>query len=126
MAKQETVSNVEFIDDGSEWDTIAEESGEAIKFEKVGDSFTGTFEGVNHVVPKDPAKEEFDQLLFRAADGRLHSTNAGYKLLETFTGEGAPAKGSRVRITLMGEVPITGQPSPMKDFRVEVARNTAN
>lgn len=124
MAKTDT--NVDFIGSEDEWETVAEESGEKMKFETVGDEFIGTYEGLTHIVPKKEGtteEDEFDQLLFRDGNGKLYALNAGYKLLEAFTGEAAPEKGSRVKLTYVGNVD-TGQPSPMKDFRVQVARNT--
>lgn len=127
MAKSETESNVDFIGTEDEWETVAEESGEKMKFETVGDEFIGTYEGLTHIVPKKEGtteEDEFDQLLFRDGNGKLYALNAGYKLLEAFTGENAPATGSRVKLTYVGNVD-TGQPSPMKDFRVQVARNAS-
>lgn len=116
-----TDSNVSMIPEDAEWETIAEESGEKLKFDTVGQKFIGTYEGISHITPKDTEKEEFDQLLFRDPSGKLCALNAGYKLLETFSGEGAPAKGTLVRLTYVGDVQ-TGQPSPMKDFRVDISK----
>lgn len=106
---------------GEEWETVAEESGEPIRFE-IGESFVGTFSGIRHIVPPnstDP-KDEFDQLTFRDEEGNVRTINAGYKLLETFA---QVEKGKKVRITRTPDVPMTDPgKNDMKDFRVEVAK----
>lgn len=119
MAKSEA-PNVDTTTE-EEWETVAEESGEPIKFE-IGESFVGTFVGIRHIVPPnstDP-KDEFDQLTFKDSEGNVRTINGGYKLLETFN---QVEEGKRVRITRTPDVPM-GDPgkNDMKDYRVEVAK----
>lgn len=122
MANSDTA--IEEIGSDAEWETIVEESGEKIVFSKPGDSFTGVYAGTVTISPKGEDKdgkqrEAFDQQLFRDKAGKLYATNGGYKIRE---GLADVPEGSIVRITFVGTVPIVGQPSPMNDFRIEVAR----
>jgi hypothetical protein len=113
--------NVTTVSD-EEWETVAEESGSPIRFENVGDIFVGVFNGIRHIVPPKATKpeDEFDQLLFRDAEGNGRTINAGYKLLEAF---GNIEVEKKVRITRVPDVPMNDPgKNDMKDYRVEVAR----
>lgn len=106
------------IGEGGEWETVVEESGKNIEFSEVGSQFIGTYIGTAHIVPPNGG-DEFDQQRFRDGAGTLYSVNGGFKLRE---GLKDVPEGATVRITYMGEVD-TGQPSPMRDYRVEVRKN---
>jgi hypothetical protein len=103
------------------WTVVEEESPAQVVFDKPGDSFTATFQGME-IIPVDsevPDGETFTQLRFRREDGYF-GINAGYKLLKAF---GKIAAGSLVRITYVKDVDTSGgKLNPMKDFRVEVSQ----
>lgn len=105
------------VDDVDEWETVIEDSGVPIEFQKFGDQFIGRFEGERTITPPDGTKESFTQQMFRD-DGVLYVMSGGYKLRAAFKDI---AIGTRVRITYVRDVQ-TGQPSPMRDFRVEAAK----
>jgi hypothetical protein len=108
------------------WETVSDESGTLVNWEHPGESFVGTFIGTRHIVPPDANSDddEFDQQMFRAnpdatGDGEvLFAINGGYKIREALKPE---HEGRLIRITYVKDVD-TGQPSPMKDFKVEVKR----
>lgn len=110
--------------DEQQWQTIGEESGILIKWETPGETFCGVFEGTRHIVPPDSesADDEFDQQLFRSnEDGSgagdiLYALNGGYKVREALTDEYV---GYLTLLTYVKDIP-TGQPSPMKDVKVQV------
>lgn len=115
--KAETQTNIDFLDDNEEWETVVTESGLKLAFSNVGESFVGTYVGTQTIHnPKDDT--DFDQQQFRDPEGTLYAINGGFKLRE---GLKDVAPGAIVRITYMGEID-TGSPSPMKDFRVESRR----
>lgn len=109
-----------------DWETIGEESGQLITWEKPGDQFTGIFIGERHIVPPDAesADDEFDQQLFRSNEtgtGKgdvLYALNGGYKVREALTEQ---YEGYLVRLTYTKDID-TGRPSPMKDIKVEARR----
>lgn len=101
-----------------EWETVARESGTRIVFDTVGDVFVGTFLGSEHVVP-DKGGEEFDMFNFKGPDGELYSINHSYKLVRAMS---QVQEGQMCRITLCRLIDVKGQPSPMKDFRVDVRK----
>lgn len=119
MAKDTATEDpVTFLPDDSEWETVVEESGEKYVWENVGQQFIGTYREQRTISAE--GYEPFDQQVFDV-DGKVVTMNGGYKLREAFADI---PKGSLVRITYVGDID-TGQPSPMKDFRVEVARRGA-
>jgi hypothetical protein len=109
-----------------DWETIGEESGTLVKFENPGDQFTGVYVGTRHIVPpeSESADDEFDQQLFRAnedgtgAGDELYAFNGGYKVREALKPEHA---GLLTRLTYVKDIQ-TGQPSPMKDIKIQVRR----
>jgi hypothetical protein len=112
--------------DNDGWETIGEESGQLIVWEKPGDVFTGIYVGERHIIPPDADSpdDEFDQQLFRSNDDGtgpgevLYALNGGYKVRQALTEQ---YEGYLVRLTYTKDVQ-TGQPSPMKDIKVEARR----
>ncbi len=99
------------------WDTKVAELGDQIVFENPGeDVFIGQYVGSRIVNQEDG--NNFTVLQFIGIDGKPYQTNAGWKLEDGFMDIEA---GSIVRMTYVKDVD-TGSPSPMKDFRIEVAR----
>jgi hypothetical protein len=132
MAKQEN----DTPETEEEWATHTEETPDQIVFDTVGDYFIGTFTGTNEVTGENKKTGEavnFTQLLFRGEvaggkegpsehlGGGPYVTNAGYQLRTAFE---KIKPGTRVRITFVKTVNV-GQPSPMKDFRIDVPRSLA-
>jgi hypothetical protein len=107
-----------------EWETVHEEAADQIVFDKVGDTYVGEYLGseVISFTDRDGEDQSFTQLKFRDNEG-LKGINAGYELRKAF--DGIPA-GSIVRVQYVKNVPITGQASPMKSFRVDTAKSRAN
>ena|ERR1700722_18428495 len=108
------------------WETVVAPSGTKVIMDTVGDTFTGWFTGIQHIVPEDGTKDEFDQIGFtgQTLNGQPvppepYAFPASYKLFRGF--RDIPL-GSLCRLTLKALVPINGQPSPMKDIQVDVAR----
>lgn len=111
-----------------EWETAVPESGTPIKFNKVGDTFTGRYLGSSVIAFDDNGTPKtFNQHQFVNEDsGEVFTLNGGYKLDLGFLGDtekqvaGIPV-GKVVRITHTGTVD-TGQPAPMKDYKIEVKK----
>lgn len=103
------------------WETVVEESGEPVVFETVGDKFIGMYTGKRHVETEDG---KFVILTFKGPGGRAYQTNAGWKLESAFD-EDLIMRGDIVCVTYVKDVD-TGQPSPMKDFRVQRAIRPAS
>lgn len=124
MASQENNQDMN-PDEG--WETIGEESPILVKWEKPGEVFTGVFQGTRHIVPPDSEDEddEFDQQLFRSnatgtgAGDILYAINGGYKVREALTDDYI---GWLTRLSYIKDVPLAGQPSPMKDVKVQAKR----
>jgi len=117
----ESAENVKEVGSDQEWETVASESGKPIAF-SVGESFVGTFLGIDHIVPPNSSSpdDEFDQAKFSDADGLTRTINLGYKLKE---GLEKASVGKLVRITRMDDVPSNDpKKNDMKDYRVEVAK----
>ena len=112
--------------DAQQWETVVAPSGTKVIMDTVGDEFTGWFTGIQHIVPEDGTKDEFDQIGFTgqslngvAVAPEPYAFPASYKLYRGFKDISV---GSLCRLTLKALVPINGQPSPMKDIQVDVAR----
>jgi hypothetical protein len=98
------------------WDVVSEEAPTMMVFDTIGDQFIGTYSGNVEITPdEDDPDSTFTQGRFRGTDGELYATNLGYDL-RTALGKVQP--GTLCRITYMKDID-TGQPSPMKSFRVE-------
>jgi hypothetical protein len=111
----------------TEWNTVVAPSGTKVIMDTVGDEFIGHFTGIQHIVPEDTSKEEFDQIGFTGVsmNGQTldppdepYTMPASYKLIRGF--KDVPP-GSLCRLTLKALVD-TGQQSPMKDIQVDVAK----
>lgn len=98
----------------TEWTTIQDETPDKIIFDTFGDCFTGVFQGIQEITPEDA--DAFEQAVFRNDEG-LYAIG-GYKVLNAM--RDVP-QGTLTRLTYVKNVD-TGQPSPMKDVKVETAR----
>lgn len=118
MAKDEgaTESGVDVIPEDAEWETTEQESGQKLTFANVGEQFVGAFVETALIEPENG--ETFTQQRFRSPEGELYSFNGGFKVNR---GLESANPGDLVRLTYMGDID-TGQPSPMKDFKVELSR----
>lgn len=119
MSETPTESGVDFIPDDQDWETVEEESGQKLAFNNPGEQFVGVYVGTETIHPENG--DSFDQQRFRDDAGTLYAINGGHKLRSAFEGV---ESGAICRITYMGEID-TGQPSPMKDYRVEIAKKGA-
>jgi hypothetical protein len=102
----------------AEWEVAIEEAGEPIEFKEVGDSFVGVFTGMRTVEMIDTKGEvdNFTILTFKGKGGVAYQTNAGWKLEAGFK-DADIMRGDIVYVQYVKDVD-TGQPSPMKDFKV--------
>lgn len=122
------------------WEIVHEESPDRIVFEEEGDWIVGTFAGHEWITPPPvlntktgemEEQEPFLQLMFRnvlTSSGdrmRLAVTNAGYSLRVAFE-KGVFTVDGLSRVSLPKLTKIEGQPSPMKDIRVESAVTSAD
>jgi hypothetical protein len=96
------------------WETQVEEIGSKVEFENPGDTLRGIYLGAREV---DHEGDTFTVLSFRGPDGVLYETNAGWKLREGFADI---APGTKCQLIFTKWVQ-TGQPSPLKDYRIDVA-----
>jgi hypothetical protein len=87
-----------------------------IVFDTIGDSFTGIYLGQRTIEPSDPTERPYSQARFENEDG-IFFTNMGFSLRK---GLKDVRVGKLVRVTFSSEMD-TGQDSPMKVFKVEVA-----
>jgi len=99
-----------------QWTTVSEERPPETKidFAWIGDEFIGTYLGQRMV---QGAVREFRQYRFKGIDGEFYFA-AGASLDD---GMRRVRIGSRVRITYIDDQD-TGQMSPMKIFKVDVAK----
>lgn len=122
--------------ESEEWVTHTEETPDQIVFDTIGDFFVGTFTGTNEIdtVDKNDKPVNFTQLLFRGEQagnansgekedlgGGPYVINAGHQLRTAFE---KIKPETRTRITFVKEINV-GQPTPMKDFRIDVPRSLA-
>lgn len=83
-----------------------------IVFDTIGDQFTGIYLGMRQ-------QENYQQARFQSVDNdEVFFVNANYSLRN---GLKNARPGQKVRITFTSETD-TGQPNPMRNFTVEVAR----
>jgi len=119
-----------FVDNpATEWEIVREESPDKIVFDEVGDQLIGRFVGREIIEPTEEngLDKPFTVLTWRDClvnGDKLDyvSTNAGYALESAFANV---QFGSLTRVTLIKKTDV-GQASKMNDFRVEVAKNSAN
>lgn len=105
------------------WEVIQEETGLKVIFDTVGDSFTGIKvrnDTIEFADKRTGEVQSFNQYLFRTVpdDGHVYAINESYKLRALANIQ----EGMMVRITFTHEVPV-GQPSDMRDFKIEVSRS---
>jgi hypothetical protein len=105
-----------------EWEQVAEGARASVQFNDLGDTLVGVFTGTQEVV--DPnTQETWNQYLFDDVEypdelaGEDVAVNAGYDLRRALD-QIEPGK-FLVRVQYVKNVPMRGQPSPMKSFRVD-------
>jgi hypothetical protein len=112
-----------FQDD--EWDTVSEGSGLKVELD-ISDVFIGIYSSTETVEFDDPKEghKTFEVLHFegispKEVKGEHCTVNPGYQLSKAFQ---KIESGQIVRIKRLPDVPVTGQPSPMKDYAVAVRK----
>jgi hypothetical protein len=127
-APDTTESQIVGYDEGQfQWENVHEESPDQITFDTVGDTLIAEYQGMDTITftetKKDGSTEDrsFVQLRFRLPNGPA-VVNGGYELVEAY--KEIPTN-SMTRTQLIKFVD-TGQQSPMKSYRVDVAKRTAN
>ena len=101
-----------------EWETVAEESPTLIVYDKVGDSWQGTYLGKRTIEIPDTG-ETFRQDSFRGDDGELYAVNPGVSLREALD---KVAPGTYTRMTYVKDVQLGDSRSAMKSFRVQTRK----
>jgi hypothetical protein len=99
-----------------EWVTEQDETPDQIVMDTTGDVYEGLFLGLEVINWDDPKEgpQEFLQIkLWDVESPKI--LNASYRLKEAFE---KVEVGREVRILYVKDVPIKGQPSPMKDYKV--------
>ncbi len=109
-----------------EWETVIEESPQAVIFEEVGDVFEGYFCGVEHVEPEDQAVDKdhkdyvsFDRWLFRDKDNTLVGVSESFKLDQRML---TIPQGTWTRITLTKKIP-SKRGNDLLDFKVQTRKS---
>lgn len=102
--------------DAAQWRTVSEDDVEETKvtFDDMNEPFIGTYRG-HRIIENENGK--FTQFLFEEG-GYRYFTNAGWNLIQ---GMAKVNVGQRVRITWINNRD-TGQETPMRIFRVDVAK----
>ena len=124
MAKNPTV-NPDLLNDEDGWETESEESAFKVSLDTTGDKLTGIKVGQRTVQFTEKSGEEKSFVVYQfrtlgmtslgLEDGTLVDLMESYRL--------APLAeipdGKLVRITRMRDVPVSGRPEPMKDYKIE-------
>jgi hypothetical protein len=130
-AKSPTQTTPAIVDNAAtEWEMVREESPDKIVFDEIGDQLIGRFVGREIITVEATEKEpesQFTVLTWRDAlvngDHMDYvANNAGFALESAFA---SLPFGVITRVTLIKKTDV-GQASKMNDFRVEVAKNSAN
>jgi hypothetical protein len=105
-----------------EWEQVAEGARTSVQFNDLGDTLIGLYTGTQEVI--DPNTQEvWNQYLFDGVEypedlaGEDVAVNAGYDLRRALD-QIEPGKFI-VRVQYVKNIPMRGQPSPMKSFRVD-------
>lgn len=104
-----------------EWQNVVERSAIVMQFDKIGDTFIGQYDGVEHIEPEngaDDGSDNFDRYVF-LRDGNRFAVNMSYKVAKALDGV---EKGTWVRIKYVANVPTKRGLNDMKDFVVDVSR----
>ena len=116
MARNTDVSGQTFSED--EWETVAEQRSRIV-FDEDGDTWTGTYEGVQEVPDPENAGEFFTYLNFRGDDNEGYQMSASYMLRKAFINGNIPA-GTYVKITRTGTT--AAKHGTMTNFKVQTRR----
>lgn len=105
-----------------EWETVTEGARTNVQFNDLGDTLIGVFAGTQEV--EDPnSGETWQQYLFDDCEypediaGENVAVNAGYDLRRAL--DQIEPHQFLVRIQYARNIPMRGQPSPMKGFKVD-------
>jgi len=105
-----------------DWEQVSEGARISVQFDHIGDTLIGTFMGFQTI--EDPnTGETWEQALFDDCElpsevkGEDVVTNPGYDLRRAL--ERIEPGKFRVRVNYARNIPISGQPSPMKGYRVD-------
>jgi len=105
-----------------DWEQVSEGARPQVQFTDLGDTLIGTFMGFQEI--EDPnSGETWKQALFddveipEDLDGEDVVINPGYDLLRAL--ERIEPGKFRVRVQYARNIPIAGQPSPMKGYKVD-------
>jgi hypothetical protein len=107
----------------TEWEQVSEGARPQVSFTKIGDTLIGTFMGFQQVTDPEDPEDSWQQALFDDVEvptevkGEDVVINPGYDLLRALE-QIEPGK-FRVRVVYARNIPITGQPSPMKAYKVD-------
>lgn len=117
------------VDNGMQWEIVREESPDKIVFDEIGDQLIGRFAGREIIEPTEEngLDKPFTVLTWRdcLVNGDhmdYVANNAGFALETAFAN--IPF-GTMTRVTLIKKTDV-GQASKMNDFRVEIAKTSAN
>lgn len=107
---------VETPENTEEWTIEQDETPDRLIFDTIGDEYEGLFLGIEHIVPPecDDPDDEFDVAHF----WDLESPKAiagGFALMRALR---KIEIGREVRMRYVKNIPIAGQASPMKDYKV--------
>jgi hypothetical protein len=125
----ETPTTAAVVDNGTQWEMIREESPDKVVFDEIGDQLIGRFVGREMIQPTEEngLDKPFTVLTWRdcLVNGEhmdYVANNAGFALESAFA---SLPFGVITRVTLIKKTDV-GQASKMNDFRVEVAKTSAN
>ena len=106
------------------WDTVSIDSGDYVKFERVGDSVSGTVKAIGtHTFPAtaDGPEKTVPQLAIVTDDGQERTMTAGQVRLLAALAEQRPEVGDHLTVAYVREEPRGGG-KKMKHFDVNVTR----
>jgi hypothetical protein len=106
-----------------EWENVTEGARINVAFNDIGDTLIGVFVGTQTVDDPNNPDESWEQYLFDDCEypedvaGEGVAVNAGYDLRRALD-QIEPGK-FLVRVQYARNIPMRGQPSPMKGFKVD-------
>lgn len=107
----------------NDWETVSEGARINVQLNVIGDVLDGDFMGFQTITDPEDPEDTWEQALFDNVvvpvdiKGEPVAINPGYDLLRALK-QIEPGK-FRVRVTYARNIPIAGQPSPMKGYQVQ-------